>query len=288
MINLLHTKTFLAVVDETGFRNAARSLSLAPSTIVDHIHQLEATLGAPLLVRKRGSVHVTRQGAILLPLARALVATAEEMHRLIGGTSLRVAAASNVGTYLLPEPLSAFKRQAEASVDVWVGSNPDVRARLTRGLADIGLVEVWMPSDGFDAYPWREEPMVLIVSPEHRWAMRGVLDIDELAGEPMLGGERGTGTGALLRASLGRIYLRLTTVDGFGNTEAVKRGVRAGLGVSMVMRGAVADELHHGSLVAVPVRGLELVKHTQIVLPSGIPDGAMARRFLATLRDTAA
>lgn len=281
MLNLLHTKTFLAVIDARGFRAAARVLGVAPSTVVDHVSQLEAELGAVLLARRRGAVQPTLQGAALLPLARALVSTAERARAAVAGAPLRLAASSNIGTYLLQAPLAAFRRRGGTNVDLWIGSNPDALDRLTQGAADIAVMECWHPSDTFEAHDWRHEKLVLIVAPFHRWADRESVRPDELIGEPLLGGERGTGTGTLLRRRLGHIASQLTTVDGFGNTEAVKRAVREGLGVSLVMEASVADEVASGTLIALPLAGVELVKETKIVLPRDMPATAPARRFLA-------
>ena len=66
MLNLVHARTFLAVLSERGFRAAARDLNLSPSTVVEHIRQLEADLAAPLLVRRRGVVELTSQGEDLI------------------------------------------------------------------------------------------------------------------------------------------------------------------------------------------------------------------------------
>jgi DNA-binding transcriptional LysR family regulator len=280
MINLTQVQTFLTVVDTEGFRAAARMLDLAPSTVLDHVQQLESDLGVALVVRRRGSVRPTPQGSTFMPLARAMLDTALQARRLLSGGALRVAAASNIGTYLLHQPLASFKRQEDVEVDLWVGSNPQIKDRLTSGMADIAIAETWEKTDGFDAHSWRREPLVLIVNPEHRLAGRRRVRISDLLEETLLGGERGTGTGALLRAELGDIHRQLKTADGYGNTEAVKRGVRAGLGVSLVMASAVSDEVKAGTLVALRIEGLKLVKQTRIVVPAGIPSTAAAHRFL--------
>ena len=133
MLNLLHTKTFLTVVGERGFRAPARELKLSPSTIVEHINQLEADLAAPLVVRRRGAVEPTSQGAAFVPLARALLDTAERSRRLIANAPLRIVASSNIGTYLLQTVLASF--QDPCVVDLWIGANPEVAERLTNGNA---------------------------------------------------------------------------------------------------------------------------------------------------------
>jgi DNA-binding transcriptional LysR family regulator len=289
MLNLVHARTFLTVLNERGFRAAARDLELSPSTVVEHIKQLEADLAAPLLVRRRGVVEPTSQGAAFAPLARAMLETAERSRAAISAAPLRIAASSNVGTYLLQSHLASFQLTDPSSVDLWIGPNPEVAERLTSGTADVALMEWWSDRPGFCAHTWRNESLVVIVAPDHPWAQRRAIEANELANQPFLGGEAGTGTITLLRRTLGDLAERLTAVNGYGNTEAVKRAVRAGRGVSLVIAGAVADEIEAGQLVALRVQEIELAKEMKIISPIGLPDAAPAARFIAhVLRDARA
>ena len=281
MLNLVHAKTFLAVLSERGFRAAARDLKLSPSTVVEHIKQLEEDLAAPLLVRRRGIVEPTYQGAAFAPLARAMINTAERSRTVIAQAPLRIAASSNVGTYLLQSMLASFQASNPCSVDLWIGPNPDVAERLASGAADVALMEWWSDRAGFSGHTWRKEPLVLIVAPDHRWAARDAIEAGELASQTLLGGEAGSGTFALLRRELGHLAEGLTAIGGFGNTEAVKRAVRAGRGVSLVIAAAVADEVRAGQLVALRLKDIELVKELKIISPIGLPDAAPAARFVA-------
>lgn len=289
MLNLVHARTFLAVLSERGFRAAARDLKLSPSTVVEHIKQLEEHLAAPLLVRRRGIVEPTYQGAAFAPLARAMLDTAERSRTVIAQAPLRIAASSNVGTYLLQTMLASFQATDPCSIDLWIGPNPDVADRLANGTVDVALMEWWSDRSGFCGHTWRKEPLVVIVAPDHPWAARDAIEASELASQPLLGGEAGTGTITLLRKELGQLAEGLTAIGGFGNTEAVKRAVRAGRGVSLVVAAAVADEVRAGQLVALRLKSIELVKELKIIAPIGLPDAAPAARFVArVLRDACA
>ena len=281
MLNLVHAKTFLAVLSERGFRAAARDLKLSPSTVIEHIKQLEEDLAAPLVVRRRGIVEPTSQGAAFAPLARAMLDTAERSRTAIARAPLRVTASSNVGTYLLQSMLASFQAIDPCSIDLWIGPNPKVADRLANGTADVALMEWWSDRPGFCEYTWRKEPLVLIVGRDHPWAARNAIEPCELASRPLLGGEAGTGTITLLRKELGHLAESLTAIGGFGNTEAVKRAVRAGRGVSLVIAAAVADEIKAGQLLALRLKGIELVKELKIISPIGLPDAAPAARFVA-------
>lgn len=281
MLNLVHARTFLAVLSQRGFRAAARDLKLSPSTVVEHIKQLEEDLAAPLIVRGRGVVEPTSQGAAFVPLARAMLDTAERSRIVIAQSALRIAASSNIGTYLLQSMLAAFQAADPLAVDLWVGPNHDVAERLTNGNADLALMEWWSDRPDFCQHSWRTEPLVVIVAPDHPWAGRSTIDAAELAGETLLGGEAGTGTNTVLRKQLGPLADHLTAVGGLGNTEAVKRAVRAGRGVSLVIAAAVTDEVRSGQLAAVPIKGIELAKELKIISPIGLPAAAPAARFVA-------
>ncbi|MEQ1716892.1 MAG: LysR family transcriptional regulator [Hyphomicrobium sp.] len=281
MLNLIHAQTFLAVIEEGGFRPAARKLALSPSTAIEHIRQLEYDLAAPLLVRRRGQVAPTAQGTLFEPLARALVNTAGRAHELITKAPLRVAASSNVGIYSLQPRLASFKSEHGITVEPWIGPNPAVADRLSHGLADVAVMEWWDGRLGFTAATWRREALKVIVSPEHAWAGRGTIDASELVGTRILGGEHGSGTGTVLRKALGRLKYELTTIDGYGSTEAVKRAVRAGQGISIMLVSTVADEIATGALAAVDVKDVPLEKEICIVVPSGLPERASGARFIS-------
>jgi DNA-binding transcriptional LysR family regulator len=279
MLNLTHARSFVTVIATRGVRAAARELDLAPSTIVDHIRQLEEVLAAPLVVRQRGSAMPTDQGARFLPLARALVETAGRVRSLIHLPALRLAASSNVGTYLLQPHIAAFRQCAGIPVEQWIGSNSDVVARLERGEADVAAMEWWDGRPGFTARTWRREPLVVIVGSGHRWARGRSVTVTDLQTEPLLGGESGTGTGYLLRRQLGPIAQSLTIIDGFGSTEASRRVAPAA--VRRVMEASVADEVATGRLVALRIEGIELDKEIMLIVPETLPPTAPAMAMFA-------
>ena len=283
MLNLHHAKTFLTVLDERGFRAAARKLALSPSTILEHVQQLEAELSAPLLTRLRGGVLPTRHGELFLPLARALVETAERATALLANATLRLAASSNTGVYLLQPLLKSFQLKHGVAVEQWIGSNPNTMERLTRGLADVAIMEWWDGRTGFSARTWRKEPLVVIVAPGHPLASKERLDVRDLTGWQILGGEKGTGTGTLLEKVLGPEAAGLKAVEGLGSTEAVKYAVRAGSGISLVMEAAVRDEVAAGTLVALRLANAKVEKALKVILPAAQPDTAPAALFVAHL-----
>lgn len=274
--DLTLVEAVLAVVETGSFRAAAEALGRSQPTVSQQVARLEAELGAALLVRRRDGCVPTQDGLIFLPGARRALEAARQAAAAVRGRPLAIGAASNPGIYLVPPVLARW----EGPASLRFGTNPETVARLESGEIDLAFLEWWDGRPGYEAQVWREEEMVAIVPPGHRWAAKAALPVAALAEEPMIGGEPGTGTGRLLAAALGPDRRKLRIARQMGSTDAVKRSVAAGLGVSVVMRSAVRDEVAAGTLRAVPLQAPGLCRQIFAVLPAEAPEQAPARRFL--------
>jgi DNA-binding transcriptional LysR family regulator len=274
--DLVLIEAVLAVADTGSFRGAAEVLGRSQPTVSQQVAKLEAQLGVALLVRRRDRCTPSSDGALFLPGARRALEAARQAVAVLRGRRLAIGAASNPGIYLLPPVLA----RAPIPADLRLGSNPETAARLFAGEVNLAFLERWEPCSGYEVVTWREEEMVVIVPPDHRWARLAELPIRCLVEEPMIGGEPGTGTGRLLAEALGAKAAGLRVDRQLGSTDAVKRAVAAGLGVSVVMRSSVRDEVAAETLVAVPIAGRTLRRRLVAVLPEETPQTAPARAFL--------
>lgn len=279
MLNLTHVRSFLTVIEARSIRAGSRTIGLSPSTVLEHLRQLEASLGSVLLVRQAANAHLTPAGARFLPLARSLVATAQRAVDVIHRPHLAIAASSNIGTYVLHPRIAPFERETGLDTRVWIGSNMQAAARLKSGEADLAVLEAWEPIEGFEVTNWCADALKVIVAPDHRWAGCSTIDPERLTEELILTGEPGTGTGRILREAMENVTARLRYLDGFGSTEAVKRAVRAGRGISIVMESAIQDEVLNRTLVALDIDGVRLEKYLLLVRSSHLPEAASASRF---------
>ncbi|HEY8607791.1 MAG TPA: LysR family transcriptional regulator [Noviherbaspirillum sp.] len=246
MLDLDCVATFLAVAACKGFREAGRQVGLSQPAVTQHIRRLEIALDACLIERRNDGCTLTPQGSAFLPHAERLVRLSRSAQSLFRRTCVVVGASSNVGTYLLQPYLKAFQAGAGRELQVVIGTNPQVAARLEHDEIDVGVMEWWDGRPGYVAHAWRREELVLIVPNGHRWAGLARISPDRLPGQPMLGGEPGSGTGRLLQQYLGGDAARMGIAMQLGSTEAVKRAVRAGLGISLVMASAVEEEARNG------------------------------------------
>lgn len=291
MIDLEQVRTYVAIVEAGSFQGAATRLGIAQPTASQHMRKLEETLGHRLIERTRAQAVPTAEGARFLPYARTLLRVADRAEASLtdGGLTdggLAIGASSNIGVYLLQPLVSAFRSGASGlgPIDIRIGSNLETVRRLEEAEIDIALMEWWDDRPGFDAAVWRDEPLVVIVPPGHRWAGRKWIDKTTLLEEPLIGGEPGTGTARLLQERLGIDPNRLKAGLQLGSTEAVKQAVRAGLGVSVTLMSAVREEIAAGHLVAPRLRNGRLSKPLYSIVPDHAPHKSPARTFDAFLR----
>lgn len=294
MLNLLHVQSFLAVVESGSFGEAARRLRCSQPTVSQHIRKLEESLQTALLLRERQPCAPTPEGEAFLPYARSLLKVAGRAEVAVKGRALVIGASSNVGIYMLQPHVTSFSENGGAGteVDLWIGNNPELADKLERHEVDVAVMEWWDGRPGFAASLWRREPLVVIVPPDHPWADAAAVDKAQLAEEPLIGGEPGTGTGRVLRTALGEAAHGLRVGLQLGSTEAVKHAVKAGLGVSLVLAGTVVDEVRAGSLRALPLAEAEtdraaVGKELYVIRHANQPDSAPANRFATHLLNQA-
>jgi len=286
MLNLSHVKTFVTVIDEGGFHEAARKLELSQPSVTQHIKKLETALKASLIVRSHASCTPTTNGSRFLPHARRLLEIATRAQDTVIRNDLAIGASNNIGTYLLQPHLKKFIDASgpDMSTSIKLDRNPQLVEQLTDGQIDIALMEWWDDRPGFNATIWHREHLKVIVSPDHLWARNQTLSQDELFSTPMIGGEAGSGTATLLKKVFGADARRLKISMTLGSTEAVKHAVMANLGVSIVFEGSVHQEVKSGRLVALDVDDAELIKDLYAVVPSSLHSDSHAHAFESHLR----
>jgi DNA-binding transcriptional LysR family regulator len=284
VIDLEKLETFLTVAKHGGFRGAAKHRGLSQSAVTQHIKQLERSLNAVLIDRSNAVSKLTTEGQALLPYAQMLIDISMKASDLFRRSSLTIGASSNVGIYLLQPYLKEFQHHCSVRLDIVIADNASIAEKLQRLEIDVAVMEWWDNRSGFTANIWRSEELVLIVPTSHPWASRSSVQVDELDGMEMIGGEKGTGTGRIIDRVFGDRDLRINVAMQLGSTEAVKHAVKAGLGVSLVLAGAVTDEVLNRQLSVVRIDGDTLQKDIYVIHRNCPSADSVESRFVDFLR----
>jgi DNA-binding transcriptional LysR family regulator len=285
MLNLNFIRAFVTLAETGSFNETAKRLGLAQSTVSLQLKRLETALGITLIDRSHAGCALTVRGRAALPHAKALLQCADTFRNAANGGKMTIGCSGNIAAYYISKDLKRFLDSCatEFAWDMEVATNPQVAELLLAGALDVAAME-WPAEDpSLDVRAWRTEPLVVIVPKDHPLAGAGTITTDELFGLELIGGERGSGTGTLLARKFGRRAGRLRVTRNLHSTEAVKCAVRAGLGCSIVLAGAVEADAAAGKLAALTVEGVELEKTFYVAIAKGLPETALPARLAAFL-----
>lgn len=254
-LNTHRLSIFLQVLEHGGFSAAAEKLYMSQPSVSNQVRALETSLRAQLVDRSGARIKPTAEGEVLADYARRIlllmdeVVTAVEQIRGLQRGNLAIGGTTTIGTYLLPELVSKFREQApEIRCDVRVGNEHQVVKWLLDGEIGLGVFAGEPDAAQLSIRRIGTDTMVLICSPDvdqpdARWAQH----------QQFLLRERGSSTRDRQESAMRSLGIEAESASELWGSETLKRGVRAGLGVSIVSEHTVAEELANGELCAVPV-----------------------------------
>jgi DNA-binding transcriptional LysR family regulator len=283
-LNLHHLRIFAAVAERGGFSRAAASLHLSQPAVSKTVQELERQVGLALFDRSGRSPLLTDAGETLLARARELFGVervAEEELGALRGLErgvLRVGASTTVATYFLPPLLARLHAEHPAvTLRVLSANTRNVMRRLLEGRLDIALVEGPVSHQRITVTTWRDDELVVIAPAAHRLVRKKRVTASDLAAEPFILREPGSGTRVVAEAALAEHGVHPRATMQLGSTEAIKQAVAAGLGLAVVSRAAAADQLALGYIAVVQLRGVTFRRElTELRLAGRSPSAAAA------------
>lgn len=257
-LQLTHLRTLEAVARHGSFSRAAGELRLTQPAVSMQVRQLEAQLGLPLLERVGKRAFPTRAGEVLLEhatRARAELDSAlerlQELRGIVAGR-VRLGTSASISTYLLPPALRRVRaRYPRIELTVLTGNAPDITRAITENTLDVGLVSLPVRDRELLVSPFHRDELVAVAPPLAAWRRRRRLKATELVEAPLILSDQGS----TVRRVIDGWFERASVTPGrpmeVGNTEASKKLVEAGLGLSVASWFSVKAEVRAKKLAAI-------------------------------------
>ena len=189
---------------------------------------------------------------------------------------------------MLPDLLGAFRNE-NPSVEVRLGvdNRLGLYDRLVANEADFVISgRRWdNPSIPLVVEPFLANELIAIASPRHHLVKRNRVTLAELAAEPFIIREPGSGTRETTEEAFEAAGLSIRPVMEFASNGAIKRAVAQDLGVAILSRYATALEMQIGHLVELPVAGFPLHRLWHLVYARDKRLGPVDEAFLKFLGD---
>jgi DNA-binding transcriptional LysR family regulator len=270
-LTLRQLKVFESVARHLNYTRAAEELHLTQPAVSMQVKQLEGSLGIALFEQLGKRIHLTGAGQEVLTYARTVTQQLDELEGVLNrikgmsGGRLRISVATTAN-YFIPTLLGSFSRRFP---DVTVTLDITNRETLLRSLAEntTDLVIMGQPPAEADvaAEPFMDNPLVIVAPPDHPLAGKKKIPLARLQEETFLVRESGSGTRIAMERFFNERGMKLRTGMEVGSNEAIKQSVQAGLGLGLLSRATIEQELTLKRLVVLDVAEFPIMRHWYVV-----------------------
>ena len=281
-------QSFVTVVQEESFTQAASKLFISQSTISTHIRQLETALNTKLILRTTKSLQITPKGRELYEYAQNILELKERMLQACSIESQRIihlGASTIPSAYILPKLLADFgKLHPDIYFIIHQSDSQGIISGLKDGLFNLGFIGMSCEDSNFCCQPFCKDRMVLITPVnEHflRYKQQKEVALTELLREPLILREKGSGSKKMadnILAHSGIAEDELQIIARVNDQEAIKNLVASGMGISIISEKAAHNFLQEKRLLAFELpqdfseRSLYLIYRQNYLLPSYVKE----------------
>jgi LysR family transcriptional regulator, low CO2-responsive transcriptional regulator len=277
-------ETFLEVARHSSFSRAAEKRFRTQPAISSQIRALEDEIGAKLFDRSGGKVAMTGAGKLFqryaeeaLETRRTTITAIAEMERVPRGEII-VGANEATCLHILPEVFALFKKEYP---DVGVSINRAERARILDFIidntVDFAVVSLPVKDNRLTVVPIHRDELVIVAPPNHPLARKKEASASDLVEFPLLLPKIGRTRDAIENMFHERRLKPNVSME-LDSSELMKRFVAAGVGVGLIARSNIADEVRARTLVAIPLTDTHIRRDLALVFRK---DKALSRAALA-------
>lgn len=281
-------QSFVTVVQEESFTQAAGKLFVSQSTVSTHIHQLESELNTKLILRTTKSLQITPKGRELYEYALNILELKERMIQACSIESRRIihlGASTIPSAYILPQLLADFgKSHQDIYFIIHQSDSQGIINGLKDGLFNLGFIGMSCEDSDFCCQPFCKDRMVVITPVnEHflQYKQQKENVLQELLREPLILREKGSGSKKMADNFLAHSGIsedELQIIARVNDQETIKNLVAGGMGISIISEKAAHNFLQEKRLLAFELpqafseRSLYLIYRKNYLLPSYVKE----------------
>lgn len=264
--SLRQLEIFVAISRAQSVSRAAQELSLSQSATSTALGEFERQFDMQFFDRVGKSLRINEMGQQLLPRAVELLDRANEIEALLRGHTgfghMKIGATLTVGNYLVTILIARFLQEhPESRIQLQVHNTSTIVHQIANHELDLGLIEGDCHHSDIEVEPWIADELVVFSAPDHPLAKLGKVTIEQLLQETWILREKGSGTRETFDRAFHNHHARLNIRLELEHTEAIKRTVESGLGISCISRLALRDAFRRGSLVPLATPNLDLGRY---------------------------
>lgn len=278
-------RIFYEVAEKLNMTEVAEKLYISQPAVSQTILELENELGVKLFDRINRRLYLTNEGEIFLNYVRRILNVYDDSIRSLKDINslktgkLKIGASTTIGIYILPDIIGKFTKEYKGiDTSIAIENTKLISDMILENSIDFAFVEGPVYNEEIIKENFCNDELVFITSPEHSWSNKDKISIDEINKEKIIMREMGSGTREVFESYMTANNVNYNIAFELGNTEAIKKAVEAGLGISCISKRCIKNEINSNTLSWTKLKEFEIKRKLILIYHKD--------KFLSTLLKT--
>lgn len=293
-MNERQLKIFYEAATKLSMTEAANILFMTQPAVSQTIKELENEYGIKFFDRIGKKLYLTNDGETFLKYVRRILNLYDECEKELKNSKnlksgqLKIGASTTIGIYILTDIIGKYtKLNKGIDVSIIIENTKNISNLILENKIDFAFVEGPVHSDEIMVKDFCDDELVIIASPEHPLADKKEIHINEIQKEKIIMREQGSGTREVFEKVLIASNIAPKFSLELGSTEAIKKAVEAGLGISCISKRAIQREVEYKKLAIVKIKDIKIIRKLNLIYHKDKNFSNLYDSFIAYCRDEA-
>jgi DNA-binding transcriptional LysR family regulator len=284
MATLRQLKIFLAVAEYKKMSIAANKLFIAQPSVSQTIIELEKEYNITLFERTPKELKITPAGILLLTRAKEILTLHDSltlsMKNFTLHRPLKIGATLTIGDTIMSNLVTLLNQEyPDIDVSVFVDNTRILEHRMIHNELDIALVEGIIRRDEIKTEPVLRDKLELICGPQHPFAQKPILRIEDLANQQFIMRERGSGTRAIFENIMHSHHVPFVTKWECSSSTAILDAVCHNLGLGILSYRSVKEHALKGAVKICPIENVSMSRYFYLCSSKNHPVSSQMQDF---------
>ncbi len=264
-------RTFESVARNLSFSRAAAELHMSQPAVSMQVRVLETIAGQPLTEQIGKKIYLTEAGREMHLASQSIIGRLDDLSTNLAQLRGAERGRLDIGVTATVNPVATGILVRFRGQNPHIGIHLDVSNRaavldlLAANRVDLAIMGQVPDGLGLAATRFMDNPLVVIAPPGHPLARKKRVALTDLASQPFVVREGGSGTRGAMERFFAARGLALHATMELSSNEAIKLAVQAGLGLGILSLQTLELELELKRLAVLDVEHFPIMRHWYVV-----------------------
>lgn len=269
-ISIRTLKVFVTICQEKNITKAANLLEISQPAASLAVRELEEYTGVTLFERSGRGIKMTNAARHFYPTVQQLLKMYGEMDyemtKWSSVSNIQIGSSISIGACILPSVIWEYSQKyPKIEVKVSINSSDVIEKSILDGQLDIALIEGVVHSDKIVSECFMKDELIPICGKFHPLARKEQVPLERLKGESFLLREKNSGTRELIETVFSQKGFFFEPKWESTSTAALINAVAQGLGISILPKKMLKDQLEQHKVFSFSIEGIDLSRQYHLI-----------------------